>query len=65
MSQSESKTLEITEILCEWSEGQQKTLDKLMPFVYDERHWQAAGYMRRERREHTLQTSALIDIFPK
>ena len=32
-----------------------------MPFVYDELHRQAARYMRRERREHTLQTSALIN----
>ncbi len=61
MSQSESQTHEITEILRQWSDGRQEVFDKLMPFVYDELHRQAARYMRRERRGHTLQTSALIN----
>ena len=61
MSQSEPQTHEITEILRQWSDGRQEAFDKLMPFVYDELHRQAARYMRRERREHTLQTSALIN----
>ncbi len=61
MSQSEPQTHEITEILRQWSDGRQEAFDKLMPFVYDELHRQAARYMRRERRGHTLQTSALIN----
>jgi len=51
---------EITEMLQEWSGGKQEALDALLPFVYDELHRQAAGFLRRERVGHTLQTTALI-----
>ena len=61
MSQSEPKTNEITQILREWSEGSREAFDKLMPLVYDELHRQASRYLRRERPNHTLQTSALIN----
>ena len=60
MSTAESKTHEITAILREWGDGRREALDKLMPFVYDELHAQAARYLRRERKDHTLQTTALI-----
>ena len=36
-------------------------LDTLLPFVYDELHRQAHRYLRGERRNHTLQTTALIN----
>ncbi len=61
MSQSEPKKHEITQILQAWSEGKHEAFDQLMPLVYDELHRQAAGYLRRERRGHTLQTTALIN----
>lgn len=61
MSETEPKTCEITQILHEWSEGKREALDKLMPLVYDELHRQAARYLRRERTNHTLQTTALIN----
>ena len=51
---------EITELLHEWSNGNQQALEDLMPIVYDELHKQASRYLRRERRNHTLQTTALI-----
>lgn len=35
-------------------------LEDLMPLVYDELHKQAARFLNRERRDHTLQTTALI-----
>jgi RNA polymerase sigma-70 factor, ECF subfamily len=60
MSRSEQAKQDITEILREWSSGNQEALDKLMPLVYDELHRQAAQYLRRERPDHTLQTTALI-----
>lgn len=47
-------------MLREWSDGNQEALDKLMPLVYDELHRQASRYLRRERQNHTLQTTALI-----
>jgi RNA polymerase sigma-70 factor (ECF subfamily) len=51
---------EITAMLREWKGGNREALDELMPLVYDELHKQAARYLRRERADHTLQTTALI-----
>jgi RNA polymerase sigma-70 factor, ECF subfamily len=51
----------ITQLLEKWSKGDQKALDQLMPLVYDELHRIAEGYLRRERREHTLQPTALVN----
>lgn len=51
----------VTELLVAWSEGDQGALDQLTPLVYDELHRLARGYMRREYRGHTLQTSALVN----
>jgi len=51
----------ITELLGRWSEGDEKALDQLMPLVYDELHRLAGAYLRRERREHTLQPTALVN----
>ncbi|MEQ1605598.1 MAG: sigma-70 family RNA polymerase sigma factor [Pyrinomonadaceae bacterium] len=53
----------ITELLKRWSSdrGEDAVLDKLMPLVYDELHRQAARFLRRERQDHTLQTTALIN----
>ena len=52
---------EITQLLEDWSGGDQTALDKLMPLVYDELHRLAHQYMRREKAGHLLQTSALIN----
>ncbi|HEX6043465.1 MAG TPA: sigma-70 family RNA polymerase sigma factor [Pyrinomonadaceae bacterium] len=51
----------ITQLLEKWSNGDDKALDQLMPLVYDELHRIAEGYLRRERREHTLQPTALVN----
>ncbi len=51
---------EITEMLQEWSSGNREALDELMPLIYTELHRQAAQFLRRERQNHTLQTTALI-----
>lgn len=48
-------------MLAEWSEGSQAALDELYPLVYDELHRLARRYMSRERKGHTLQTTALIN----
>jgi RNA polymerase sigma factor (TIGR02999 family) len=52
---------QITELLVEWSGGNQDALDELYPLVYDELHRLARRYMSRERKGHTLQTTALIN----
>jgi len=60
MEKSVSSSLQITQLLKKWSEGNQEILDKLMPLVYEELRRQASRYLRRERSNHTLQTTALI-----
>ena len=52
---------EITELLAEWRGGNQSALDELYPLVYNELHRLARRYMSRERKGHTLQTTALIN----
>ena len=52
---------EITELLAEWRDGNQSALDELYPLVYNELHRLARRYMSRERKGHTLQTTALIN----
>jgi RNA polymerase sigma factor (TIGR02999 family) len=61
MKDSTRSPHEITQLLAEWSGGNQTALDKLYPLVYDELHRMANRYMNRERRDHTLQTTALIN----
>jgi RNA polymerase sigma-70 factor, ECF subfamily len=51
---------QITQLLQEWSQGNQRAGDQLMPLVYEELRRQASRYLRRERSNHTLQTTALI-----
>ena len=52
---------EITPLLLRWSRGEQAALDQLMPIVYEELRKLAHNYLRRERRDHTLQPTALIN----
>ncbi|HEU4712044.1 MAG TPA: sigma-70 family RNA polymerase sigma factor [Pyrinomonadaceae bacterium] len=52
---------EITQLLAKWSDGNQAALDELYPLVYEELHRLARRYMSRERKGHTLQTTALIN----
>lgn len=51
----------ITQLLERWSQGDEEALDQLMPLVYDELHRLAGAYLRRERGEHTLQPTALVN----
>ena len=50
----------ITGLLRAWSDGDQTALERLIPLVEAELRRLARGYMRRERRGHTLQTTALV-----
>jgi RNA polymerase sigma factor (TIGR02999 family) len=51
----------VTQLLERWSQGDEEALDQLMPLVYDELHRLAGAYLRRERGEHTLQPTALVN----
>jgi len=48
-------------MLRDWSDGNAEALENLLPLVYAELHRQAASFLRKERPEHTLQTTALIN----
>jgi len=52
---------EITRMPGEFSHGNNEVLEDLLPIVYDELKRIAAGYLRRERADHTLQTTALVN----
>ena len=52
---------EVTELLVDWSNGDQAALDRLMPLVDRELHRLAHHYMRRESPGHTLQSTALVN----
>lgn len=60
MSEPADRGHEISRLLQAWSDGNRTALDELLPLVYDELHRQAHRFLRRERRNHTLQTTALI-----
>jgi RNA polymerase sigma-70 factor, ECF subfamily len=52
---------DISGLLRAWSNGDQRALEKLTPIVYDELHSLARLHMRRERPDHSLQTTALVN----
>ena len=55
------KTHEVTQLLIDWSNGDQAAFDKLMPLIDEELRRLAHRYMSRERAGHTLQTTALVN----
>ena len=57
---AEVPALGITQLLLDWSRGDQKALEALTPLVYEELRRLAGSYMRRERPDHTLQNTALV-----
>lgn len=52
---------EITRQLKRWAQGDSGALDVLMPVIYSELRRIAAAYVHSERREHTLQPTALVN----
>jgi len=54
-------TYQVTELLQKWSDGDSDALEQLTPVVYSELHRIAKRGMRRERADHTLQTTALVN----
>jgi len=51
----------VTQLLIDWSKGDQAALERLMPMVYNELRRLASNYLRRERQGHTLQPTALVN----
>ena len=56
-----SSPSEITSLLDDWRDGREDAFERLFALVYDELRALAASYMRRERPDHTLQATALVN----
>ena len=51
---------DVTRLLVAWSQGDEGALDTLLPLVYAELREMAHRYLGRERRDHTLQPTAVV-----
>ena len=51
----------ISQLLVKWSSGDESALEGLIPLVYDELRRLAKNYLRKERDNHTLQPTALVN----
>src|SRR6478735_3438790 len=51
----------VTQLLQQWSHGDDSALAELTPLVYEELRRLAHHYMKGERPDHTLQTTALVN----
>ena len=51
---------EVTQLLIDWSNGDQNAFENLLPLVYSELRRLAARHLARERRNHTLQSTAVV-----
>jgi RNA polymerase sigma-70 factor, ECF subfamily len=56
-----SSASEVSQLLINWSQGDESALEKLIPLVYDELRKMAHYQMAREKPGHTLQTTALAN----
>lgn len=52
---------QVTSLLAQWRAGDAAALESLIPLVYGELHRIAHGYLRGERKGHTLQSTALVN----
>ncbi len=50
----------VNRLLVEWSGGDSRALEELLPLIYNELRHLAHNFLYRERRGHTLQTTALV-----
>jgi len=56
-----SSPTDVTQLLLDWNAGDQNALSRMMPLVYEELRRMAARQLRRERTDHTLQPTALVN----
>ena len=54
-------TRTVSQLLQAWGQGDLQAREDLVPLVYQELRKRAAAYLRRERRDHTLQPTALVN----
>jgi RNA polymerase sigma factor (TIGR02999 family) len=58
---SSTDAMDLTGLLRAWTAGDAAAGDRLIPLVYQELHHQAARYLSRERSNHTLRPTALVN----
>ena len=52
---------DVTGLLQVWSEGDERAFDRLIPLVYGELHRMAHRYLARERNDHSMQATGLVN----
>jgi len=52
---------DVTGLLHDWNRGDRQAVERLMPLVTGELRRLARAHLRRERRDHTLQPTALVN----
>jgi len=57
---SQSSPKFVTALLAKWRAGDEQALEALVPLVYNELRRLAHRYLRHERPDHTLQSTALV-----
>jgi RNA polymerase sigma-70 factor, ECF subfamily len=60
MTDSDAPAGAATRLLLAFAGGDRSALDEMVPLVYDELHRLAAHYLSTERKNHTLQPTALV-----
>ena len=53
-------TADVTALLRKWTAGDKSAIEQLTPLIYGELRRLAHRHLRRERRDHTLQSTALV-----
>jgi RNA polymerase sigma factor (TIGR02999 family) len=57
---SDEQSILVSELLRHWTQGDDKALSELLPLVYNELRLVARSHLKRERADHTLQSTALV-----
>jgi RNA polymerase sigma-70 factor, ECF subfamily len=60
-NRDQAEVQEVTQLLADWSRGDDAALQKLTPLVYGELRRLAHRYMEGQPVDHTLQTTALVN----
>ncbi len=58
---SEPNPQVVTKLLVDWCDGNERAFEELMPLVMDQLKAQARRYLEKERPDHTLQATALVN----
>ncbi len=58
---AERPSLGVTQLLQKWSAGDQEAATRVLPLIYDELRRIASRQLRRERSDHTLQATAIVN----